>query len=296
MRIDLNSDLAEGFGRYRCGDDDAMLSIVTSANVACGFHAGDPEIMAHTFTVAKERGVTVGAHPGFPDLWGFGRRRIPFTAGEIERLVAYQVGAAQALAAYAGHRITYVKRHGALGNISETDKDVADAVARAVRAVDRNLAVLAIARSEQARSADARGLAACSEIFADRGYGEDGHLVPRGTARRHDRGRGRRPPARVVAMVEAGAIITVSGATPCRRRIDSVCVHGDSPHAVATARTVRAAARAGGRRRSRPSGAEALGPRADPSSSMPARRRSSSNSAAPSIRRSTIACWRSTRR
>jgi UPF0271 protein len=129
--IDLNSDLAEGFGAYRCGDDDAMLRIVTSANVACGFHAGDPEIMARTFRVAKERGVAVGAHPGFPDLWGFGRRRVPFSTGEIERLVAYQVGAAQALAAYAGHRISYVKSHGALGNITEVEREVADAVAPA---------------------------------------------------------------------------------------------------------------------------------------------------------------------
>src|SRR5438105_5183720 len=102
--VDLNSDLGEGFGNYRCSDDDAMLSVVTSANVACGFHAGDPEIMAKTFAVARERGVAVGAHPGFPDLWGFGRRRIPFTTGEIERLIAYQLGAAQAVAGYCGHR------------------------------------------------------------------------------------------------------------------------------------------------------------------------------------------------
>src|ERR1700674_3397782 len=137
--IDLNSDLAEGFGFYRCGDDDAMLAVVTSANVACGFHAGDPEIMAQTFKLAKARGVAVGAHPGFPDLWGFGRRRIPFTIGEIERLVAFQVGAATALAAYSGHRITYVKPHGALANIGEGDRSVADALARTVRAVDPKL-------------------------------------------------------------------------------------------------------------------------------------------------------------
>src|SRR5271157_3495770 len=141
--IDLNSDLAEGYGSYRCGDDDAMLAIVTSANVACGFHAGDPEIMARTFAVARERGVAVGAHPGFPDLWGFGRRRLPFSAAEIERLVAYQIGAAAALAAYSGHRITYVKTHGALGNIACENREIADAVARASRAVDRTLACLA---------------------------------------------------------------------------------------------------------------------------------------------------------
>src|SRR5207237_6264367 len=178
--IDLNSDLAEGYGTYRCGDDDAMLSLVTSANVACGFHAGDPEIMAQAFKLAKERGVAVGAHPGFPDLWGFGRRRIPFTAGETERVVAYQIGAAQALAAYAGHRISYVKTHGALGNIAETDRAVADAVARAVRAADPALAFLSIALSEQFKAAQAHGIKTIAEIYADRGYTERGGLIPRG--------------------------------------------------------------------------------------------------------------------
>src|SRR5437773_8696467 len=146
--VDLNSDLGEGFGAYRCGDDDAMLSIVTSANVACGFHAGDPEIMARTFGTAKARGVAVGAHPGFPDLWGFGRRRIPFSTGEIERIVAYQVGAAQALATYAGHQLTHVKAHGALGNIAAAEPEIAKAVARAVKAVDPSLSLIAIALSE----------------------------------------------------------------------------------------------------------------------------------------------------
>ena len=154
VTIDLNSDLGEGFGPYRCGDDDAMLAIVTSANVACGFHGGDPEVMAHTFRIAKARGVRVGAHPGFPDLWGFGRRRIRFSSGEIERLVAYQIGAAQALAAYAGHCITHVKPHGALGNLAEVEPDIADAVARAVRGVAPSLVLLAIARSEQIKAAD----------------------------------------------------------------------------------------------------------------------------------------------
>jgi len=239
MRIDINSDLGEGFGRYRCGDDDALLSIVTSANVACGFHAGDPEIMAQTFAVAKERGVAVGAHAGFPDLWGFGRRPIPFSAGEIERLVAYQIGAAQALASYAGHRITHVNAHGTLANLAETERDVADAMARAICAVDRNLAALTIARSEQVRAAERAGLRAFLQIYADRAYTEQGTLVPRSEpgAVIHDAGEAAK---RVVAMVEAGALITVSGArlaTP----IDSVCVHGDSPHAIDTARTVRQA-------------------------------------------------------
>src|ERR1700676_5580272 len=177
--VDLNSDLGEGFGTYRCGDDDAMLSIVTSANVACGLHAGDPEVMARTFAIAKERGVAVGAHPGFPDLWGFGRRRLPFSTGEIERLIAYQIGAAQALATYAGHRITYVKTHGALGNIAEDERDVADAVIRAVKAVDPDLAILAGPLGEQTPAAASIGLRAVAEIYADRGYTEAGRLVPR---------------------------------------------------------------------------------------------------------------------
>lgn len=236
--IDLNSDLGEGYGAYRCGDDEAMLSIVTSANVACGLHAGDPEIMAQTFAFARERGVAVGAHPGFPDLWGFGRRRIPFSAAEIERLVAYQIGAAAALAALSGHRLTFVKTHGALANIAAEERRVADAIARAVRAVDPSLGVLAIALSEQVAAGEAAGLTVYEEIFADRGYDDAGHLIARG-----------KPGAmiedadiaaeRVLSMIEEGAIITAKGArlaTP----IASVCVHGDSAHAVATARRIRA--------------------------------------------------------
>ena len=242
--IDLNSDLAEGFGSYRCGDDTAMLAVISSANVACGFHAGDPEIMAETFRMAKQRGVAIGAHPGFPDLWGFGRRRIPFTTGEIERLIAYQIGAAQALAVYAGHRITHVKTHGALGNIAETDRPVADAIARAVRAVDPSLTFLTIARSQQEFAAAAASLRTVSEIYADRGYAEDGHLIPRGQpgALIEDP---QAAAARVSAMIDAGAIITEAG-THLPTPIGSVCVHGDSPHAVDTAQQVRARLRAAG--------------------------------------------------
>ncbi|MCJ2123184.1 5-oxoprolinase subunit PxpA [Methylobacterium sp. J-077] len=243
-RVDLNSDLGEGYGAYACGDDAAILDVVTSANVACGLHAGDPEIMARTFALAKERGVAVGAHPGFPDLWGFGRRRIPFSPDEIERLVAYQVGAAQALAAYAGHRITYVKTHGALGNIAAEERSVADAVARAVRAVDPNLALLAIALSAQVAAGEAAGLEVHQEIFADRGYTEDGLLIPRSQPGAFVTD----PDAaadRVLRMVQGGIILTASGRelpTPVR----SICVHGDTTHAVATARAVRTVLEAGG--------------------------------------------------
>jgi 5-oxoprolinase (ATP-hydrolysing) subunit A len=235
--VDLNSDMGEGFGRYECGDDDAMLSIVTSANVACGAHAGDPEIMANTFRIAKQRGVAVGAHPGFPDLWGFGRRRIPFSTGEIERLVAYQIGAAQALAAYSGHRITYVKPHGALANIAEVDRDVAQAFARAVRAVDASLLFLGTALSEQLRAAEALNLKGVSEIYADRGYSEKGTLLPRGTPGAQIEN-SEAAAQRVLEMVQTGAIITAAGKR-LPAEIGSICVHGDSQHAVETARSVR---------------------------------------------------------
>jgi UPF0271 protein len=235
--IDLNADLGEGFGAYRCGDDDAMLSIITSANVACGFHAGDPDIMGRTFRTAKDRGIAVGAHPGFPDLWGFGRRRIPFTVAEIERIVAYQIGAAQAVAALAGHRLSYVKAHGALSNISEVEREVADAIVRATRAVEPSLTILGIALSEHLKAADALGVGAVAEIYADRGYTEEGRLIPRG-----------KPGAliddvdeaaeRVLAMVESGAVITSAG-THLKTPIDSICTHGDSPHAVQMALRVR---------------------------------------------------------
>ena len=235
--VDLNSDLGEGFGTYVCGDDEAMLSIVTSANVACGFHAGDPEVMARTFATARKRGVAVGAHPGFPDLWGFGRRRLPFSAGEIERLVAYQIGAAAALAAYSGHRITYVKTHGALGNIACENREIADAVARASRAVDSKLACLAPALSELIAASETAGIAAFQEIYADRGYTEAGQLIPRGQpgAMILDP---EQAATRVIEMIKAGAIITARG-THLSTSVDSICVHGDSVHAVETARLIR---------------------------------------------------------
>lgn len=221
------------------GDDEAMLGLVTSANVACGFHAGDPEIMARCFTLARQRGVSVGAHVSFPDLSGFGRRRIPFTPAEIERLVAYQIGAAQALARYAGHALTFVKCHGALANVAEGEPEVAMAVARATRAVDPALTLLTIARSEQVRAAERAGLRAANEIFADRAYTDEGRLKPRG-----EKGavidNADWAAARVLAMLEEQALIAESGKrlpTP----IDSICVHGDSPHAVEMTRCLRTA-------------------------------------------------------
>lgn len=242
--VDLNSDLGEAFGAYTLGDDGAMLGIVTTANVACGFHAGDPDVMAETFRSAREKGVAVGAHPGFPDLKGFGRRRLAMSPSEIERMVAYQIGAAAGIAALVGHRITHVKAHGALANMAAAERSVADAVASAVRGVDRDLALLAIARSEQVRAGARAGLETIAEIYADRGYDEDGQLVPRG-----------RPgamiddpeiaAARALAMVEAGAIVTLSGRF-LPTAIGSICVHGDSPQAIDSAAELRARLEAAG--------------------------------------------------
>jgi UPF0271 protein len=237
--IDLNADLGEGFGAWRMGDDESMFGLVTSANVACGFHAGDPDIMARCFSLARERGVAVGAHVSFPDLAGFGRRRIPYSPAEIERLVAYQIGAAQALARCCGHRITHVKCHGALANVAESEPDVARAVARSARAVDPGLVLLAIARSAQVEAAEQAGLRVAHEIFADRTYTDDGRLKPRGQpgAVIEDAAEAS---ARVLVMLEEQAIVAESGArlpTP----IDSICVHGDSPHAVEMARLLREA-------------------------------------------------------
>ncbi|NML75026.1 LamB/YcsF family protein [Rhizobium sp. S-51] len=244
ISVDLNSDMGEGFGAYRMGDDDAMLSIVSSANIACGLHAGDPEIMATTFATAKAKGVAVGAHPGFPDLWGFGRRNIPFSAGEIERLVAYQIGAAQALSTYAGHPITHVKAHGALGNLTQQDETVARAVNNAVKAVDPSLVCLTIALGHQERLAREMGLNCRSEIFADRAYTDEGFLVHRSQpgAVIHDADAAAR---RVVRMVKNGSIETITGRVIVTS-IDSICVHSDTPSAVGIARTVREALEAAG--------------------------------------------------
>ncbi|HEV7912072.1 MAG TPA: 5-oxoprolinase subunit PxpA [Methylocella sp.] len=236
--VDLNCDCGEGFGAYRIGDDDAMLDIVTSVNVACGFHGGDPEIMAKTFKAAKAKGVAAGAHPGFPDLWGFGRRALPFTVGEIERLVAYQIGAANALATYAGARLGYVKVHGALSNIATEDEAIAQAIARAAKAVEPRLGFLAPAGTKLETAGLAQGLAVAREIYADRAYTDAGLLVERSCpgAVLHDAGEAA---ARVLAMVLEGAIITTSGKR-LAAGIDSICVHGDGPNAVAIAKAVRA--------------------------------------------------------
>ena len=244
LTVDLNSDMGEGFGPWKMGDDAAMLDIVTSANIACGMHAGDPEVMAATFAEAKEKGVSVGAHPGYPDLFGFGRRNMPYTMGETERLIAYQIGAAEAMAAYAGHTLTHVKLHGALGNLSQQNRDVALAALRAVKAVNPKLVCLTIALGEMDRLAGEMGLEFRSEIFADRAYTEEGFLVDRKLPRAvlHDP---RVIAERIVAMLNQGAIRTISGKW-LKTPIHSICVHSDTPSAVEIARSLRTSLEAQG--------------------------------------------------
>ncbi|WP_432211960.1 LamB/YcsF family protein [Bosea vestrisii] len=242
--IDLNSDMGEAFGAYRLGDDEAILDIVSSANVACGFHAGDPEVMANTFRTAREKGVTVGAHPGFADLWGFGRRVLPHTTGEIERLTAYQVGAAQALSAYSGNPITYVKAHGALGNLTASDPEVAKAVTKGIKAVDPKLICLVIALGEQERIARDLAMEVRSEIFADRAYTNEGMLMSRKLAGSVLTD-ATEAADRVVRMIRAGAIETASGRL-IEADFHSICLHSDTPQAVSIGLAVRGAVEAAG--------------------------------------------------
>jgi len=243
--VDLNSDMGEGFGPWKMGDDEAMLSIVSSANVACGWHAGDPIIMHRTAEIAKAKGVSIGAHPGFGDLWGFGRRVIRGDSmSDLEKQIAYQVGAMQALATMAGHKVTHVKTHGALGNMTNDDDDMAMAVGRAIKAVDPALVYVVMPGLSTERAADRLGLPMAREVFADRTYDDSGNLTSRKTpgAVIHDAGMAAQ---RVLRMIEEQEIVTVTGKR-LKVAIDTICVHGDNPAAVAMAKTVRETLEAAG--------------------------------------------------
>jgi UPF0271 protein len=239
MTIDLNCDLGESFGRYELGEDAAMLEVVTSANVACGLHAGDPLVMRETLTQAAARGVAVGAHPGYPDLQGFGRRRMALRPNEIEAYIIYQLGALAGFARTMGTRLTHVKPHGALYNTSAHDGDVAAAIARAVAAFDPHLVIVTLPGSALRLASLALDLQVAQEGFADRAYQTDGSLLPR-----HKTGAVIHEPdlvaARAVRMVTQGEVETHDGrCLPIK--VDTLCVHGDTPGAVEIARRVRAA-------------------------------------------------------
>lgn len=240
ITVDLNSDMGESFGAWTMGDDRAMLDIVTSANIACGFHGGDPLVMDRTVTLAKARGIAIGAHPSFLDLWGFGRRPIlGDTPDEVGKFVIYQVGALQALAAAAGHRVTHVKLHGSLANMAQVDDELAGGVARAIRDLDRDLVFLVMPGMATERAGERAGLRMAREVYADRAYAEDGNLAPRKTAGAviHD---AEAATERVLRMLDEQAIRTMGGAK-LPVRIDSICVHSDTQDAVAMARTLRSA-------------------------------------------------------
>lgn len=239
MRIDLNSDLGEAFGAWDMGDDAAMLSIVTTANIACGFHAGDPMVMTRTVQAAKAAGVGIGAHPGYADLQGFGRRPMSLSLAEIEAIMVYQVGALTGIARAAGTRLGHVKPHGALNNLAAINLDVALAVARAIKSVDADLIFLAPVGSAMVTAGRQLGLRVAGEVFADRNYDDDGNLVPRS----HPLAMVTDPEqaaANVIAMVSKGILRSINGKDiPCDAQ--SVCVHGDEPTAVQHARHLRAA-------------------------------------------------------
>ena len=238
-RVDLNADMGESFGPWRMGDDAGLLDIVTSANIACGFHAGDPDVMAGVMARAVERGVGIGAHPGFADLQGFGRRRIDMDHRSLGHMVAYQVGAAQGVARAAGGAVRHLKLHGALANMTSGDAGMARACYSAALAVDPEIIVMVLAGTAQEAAARELGARIACEIFADRAYEEDGQLVDR-----------RKPGAvihdadlaaqRILAMLEASAIIAETGKR-LPTRIDTICLHGDGAEAVALARDLRAA-------------------------------------------------------
>lgn len=237
MKIDLNADIGEGYGPWKMGDDAALMEVITSANVACGAHAGDPDVMNATMRSALAAGVGVGAHPGFADRQGFGRRRLSLSHDEIANLVAYQVGAAQGMARAAGGRLRHLKLHGALSNMASEDLSLARTCYEAALRVQPDLVVMVLAATPMEQAAREIGCDWAGEIFADRTYLDDATLKPRGA-----------PGAvlddasvivpRILSMLDAQAIISESGThLPCR--IDTICVHGDTPGALDIARDLR---------------------------------------------------------
>jgi 5-oxoprolinase (ATP-hydrolysing) subunit A len=238
-RIDLNADLGESFGPWPMGQDEALMPSITSANIACGYHAGDPSVMRRTIALAKRSGVAIGAHPGFPDLVGFGRRDIQATPEEIEDFVLYQVSAAAGMAAALGARLQHVKAHGALYNMAARSRPLADAIARAVAAFDPRLILFGLPNSELVRAGQAAGLPVAAEAFADRAYEPDGSLASRRLAGSviHDAAV---VVTRAVRIVQRQEVMATNGAT-IPIVADTLCLHGDTPGSAALARQIRVA-------------------------------------------------------
>lgn len=237
LSVDLNSDMGEGFGPWQMGDDASLLKIVTSANIACGFHAGDPDTMAKTMAMATENGVGIGAHPGFADLMGFGRNRMQVPLGTLANQVRYQVGAAQAMARFVGGEVRHFKLHGALSNMACVDAEMARTCYEAALDVAPDIIIMGLAATSMEEVCRDLGCKWAGEIFADRAYNSDGTLVDRRLpgAMIHDPAEAAR---NMVNMVKAGAILTGDGQR-LETRIDTICVHGDSSAAVRLAQSVR---------------------------------------------------------
>lgn len=237
MQVDLNCDMGESFGRYHIGADEALMPFITSANIACGYHAGDPLVMARTVRLAIEHGVGIGAHPGFPDLMGFGRRQMQLSPEEIENYLLYQIGALAAFAKAVGAELAHVKPHGALYNMAAKDAELARAIVRGIERFSKGLIVVCLAGSRMVEAAEEAGLRVAREGFADRAYNPDGTL------------RSRRLPGaliedpqvaaeRAIGMVREGVVVAHTG-EEIPLHVDTICVHGDTPTAVEIAKTIR---------------------------------------------------------
>jgi UPF0271 protein len=239
-KIDLNSDVGESFGNYKLGLDEAVIPLISSANIACGFHAGDPTVMKRTVAIAKENGVALGAHPGFPDLIGVGRRKLDASLDEIKDYVVYQIGALQAFATEQGIKLQHVKPHGALYNMAVGNTDIWQAVAQAVAAVDRRLILFVLAgsnRKDLEAIAAGHGIRMAFEFFGDRAYNPDGSLVSRKEpgAVIHDQ---QAVAAKVLKMVKEGRVVCRDG-SEIEMAADTICVHGDNPAALALVKNIR---------------------------------------------------------
>jgi len=244
VKINLNADIAEGFGAYDIGNDADLMTIIRSASVACGFHAGDPRTMHRLVMLAKKENVSLGVHPGFNDLWGFGRRRIEMDPKDLELMIAYQIGSLQAMARYAGLTVTHLKAHGALNNMAAIREDYALAIGRAIQTVDPGIVYVALAGSQMEKAARTLGLRLAREGYADRQYEDDGNLSPRsipGTVYKDPE----RALAQCLSMARDGHLISRQG-NRVPVQVETICVHGDEPTAVALARHVRQGLEAAG--------------------------------------------------
>ncbi len=245
LKIDINCDLGESFGNFKIGHDPKIMPYITSANIACGFHAGDPMVMARTVKLAKESGVAVGAHPGFPDLTGFGRRHMELSKEEARNIVVYQVGALEAFAKAAGAGLQHVKPHGALYNAAAKNKAYTEAIIEALQAINPRLVLFSLAKSKTAKIAAEAGLRVAHEVFADRAYKADGTLVPRNLTGAVIAD-SKLVAGRAVKMAKEKKIAAIDGQIVKFDEVHTICVHGDTLNAVELAKSVKKALLAAG--------------------------------------------------